>query len=101
MGNRRGEGSAVPSSNTNQIGEGGTVTSSNTAEAGADTAVGNDVTANTAGTESNAAIRGSCTLRSGKTTASDAVAMGAATAATTEGEDAAEGSLSAGRSPVA
>ena len=96
-----GEGSAVPSSNANKIGEGGAVTRKNAAAAGTNTALGNEVTADTAGTGSNAAIRGSCTLRSGKTTASDAVAMGAATAATTEGEDAAEGSLSAGRSPVA
>ena len=96
-----GEGSEVPSSNANKIGEGEAVTSSNAAAAGTNTALGNDATADTAGTGINAATRGSCTLRSGKTTASDAVAMGAATAATTEGEDAAEGSLSAGRSPVA
>ena len=96
-----GEGSAVPSNNTNKIGEREAVTSSNAAEAGTNTAVGNDAAADTAGAGSKAATRGSCTFRSGKTTASDAVAMGAATAATTEGEDAAEGSLSAGRSPVA
>ena len=96
-----GEGSAVPSSNANKFGEGEAVTSSNAAAAGTNTAVGNDATADTAGTGGNAANRGSCTLRSGKTTASDAVAMGAATAATTEGEDAAEGSLPVGRSPVA
>ena len=96
-----GEGRAVPSSYADKIGEGEAVTSSKAAAAGTNTAMGNDATADTAGTGSNAAIRGSCTLRSGKTTASDAVAMGSATAATTEGEDAAKGSLSAGRSPVA
>ena len=96
-----GEGSAVPSSNANKIGEGEAATSSNAAAAGTNTAVGNDAAADTAGTGSNTATRGSCTFRSDKTNASDAVAMGAATAATTEGEDAAEGSLSAGRSPVA
>ena len=96
-----GEGRAVPSSYADKIGEGGAGTRSSAAAAGTNTAVGNDATADTAGTGSNAAIRGSCTLRRGKTTASEAVAMGAATAATTEGEDAAEGSLSAGRSPVA
>ena len=96
-----GEGSAVPSSNANKIGEGEAVMSSSAAAAGTKAAVGNDATTDTAGTGCNRAIRGSCTLRSGTTTASDAVAMGAATAATTEGEDAAEGSLSAGRSPVA
>ena len=43
-----GEGRAVPNSNANKIGEGGAVTSSNAAAAGADTAVGNDATADTA-----------------------------------------------------
>ena len=96
-----GEGSAVPSSNADKIGEGGAVPSSNTAAAGTNTAVGNDATPDITGTGSNTAIRGSCTLRSSKTTASDAVAIGTATAATTEGEDAAEGGLSAWRSPIA